>query len=135
MTIEHTPEPWISLEVKGLSWEHDFIAIGADDYAIARLLLPLYRNKNVDGSDDVISQRQWANARRIVACVNACKGIATEALEAEGIGSMKPLAEDYVRLLAALPASGIEDMAREMGGEEYVGRLNAFLEGEGPAHG
>lgn len=134
MTIEHTPEPWSAIEIKD-PYDRDFVAIGTAGYAIARLLLPIYRNKTIDGSDDVISQQQWANARRIVACVNACKGIATEALEAEGIGSMKPLAEDYVRLLAALPASGIEDMAREMGGDEYVGRLTAFLEGEGPAHG
>lgn len=67
----HTPEPWhqsgVITEIKRV------IDIGADDNSnVAQCLT----GDNV-GGDDIAK----ANARRIVACVNACKGIFTEGLE------------------------------------------------------
>ena len=61
MTTNHTPEPW-KVEI-GCNKE---TAITSDDDWIAIL------NR---------LEKTQANARRIVACVNACKGVSTEALE------------------------------------------------------
>lgn len=66
--IEHTPEPW--------KWH----AQGeANEYCLlthdGRWVIAFRQNGEL--TDD----RQKANARRIVACVNACKGIPNEQLE------------------------------------------------------
>ncbi len=47
-----------------------------------------------------------ADARRIVACVNACAGIPTEALEAGALG-------EVLRLMKPSAALTLEDLARE----------------------
>lgn len=59
---EHTPEPWISAEYDG---RHIEIMSALDTHII---FFPR-------------TQLGIANARRIVACVNACQGVATEFLE------------------------------------------------------
>ena len=77
----HSPEPWRT------SWEHESVvelasgdlALSLDgkwtgsDVTVAKVLLPFLGEQ----------QTMRANARRIVACVNACAGISTEALEAK----------------------------------------------------
>lgn len=61
MTTQYTPEPW-SLDVYGPRGKEEAEAdiFGGDDVSI------------IDGSSGLVSP---ANARRIVACVNACAGI------------------------------------------------------------
>lgn len=56
---EHTPEPW---QIKRI----DGAVICAGDYKIAEMWL---------------RERTMPDARRIVACVNACAGISTKDLE------------------------------------------------------
>lgn len=65
---EHTPEPWKAKD-GGL--------IGPTDRpSIAQVL-----SKGTEQGDELAR----ANARRIVACVNACKGIPTDFLENENL--------------------------------------------------
>ena len=72
-TMKHTKEPWIA--EKTFQYRDSSISDRrGNTIAIA------YKNKNIDGDD-------LANAKRIVACVNACEGITNEALEAGVIQS------------------------------------------------
>ena len=59
---------WHAYETHDPNGGRDEIIIVANaGYLIARIDLPLYRSKGIDGSDDVISQRCQANARLIAA--------------------------------------------------------------------
>ena len=70
--MSHSPEPW--------TFGNDFADYGAivdcgDDCEY------IYGSTNLNRQFSKIPvDEQWANARRIVACVNACRGIPTEAL-------------------------------------------------------
>ena len=66
MTQQHTPEPW---------------AFGEDNDG-------WYVEKD---RDQFVYGLTEANARRIVACVNACAGISTESMEVGGVGSILSL--------------------------------------------
>lgn len=78
---QHTQEPWSGM-VDGAYPEHEwmashdsadtsgFVPISAGGNVVALAVTTKYSDEEVDG-----------NARRIVACVNACKGITTETLE------------------------------------------------------
>ena len=61
---EHTPEPWF--------WD-------AGDHGIDSS--QPYCHVYVDDETTITTDISATNARRIVACVNACKGIETETLE------------------------------------------------------
>lgn len=54
----------------------------------------------------VEKERGWRDARRIVACVNACDGIPTEALEA---GVVRELIKAATRYLAATMRESDDD--------------------------
>jgi len=91
--IQHTPEPW---KYEGED-DGDFVVWGAspnDDFignVGARIKEMM-----------VIIDLDLANARRIVACVNACSGITTEQLNSIGSGGINSLISsgaDAVRLL------------------------------------
>ena len=70
--MSHTKEPWIPLDCRTESVER--ITISSNERrAIARI-------ENTR-SGKPISLEDEANARRIVACVNACAGIPTDMLE------------------------------------------------------
>lgn len=95
--MSHTKEPW---SINDWPQPDTSIAIGAvGTPLIARVIL---RDVSING--------QKANAARIVACVNACAGIATEELEwIASTGGMlgprediKGLAQQRDKLLAAL---------------------------------
>ena len=64
---KHTPEPWRTAERSGFPFHVD----DARGESVAMML----------ADDDHDEQRGLDNARRIVACVNACAGISTENLE------------------------------------------------------
>lgn len=68
----HTPEPWHV--GKGRSAE---IVYAQDGWAVANATVFHARHATHDAAID----HQHANARRIVACVNACAGLSTSALE------------------------------------------------------
>lgn len=70
MTTNHTPEPW---------------HVSTDGYAVS---IPRGHGETTvadcfDAGRDEFPATRQANARRIVACVNACEGIGTETLEKE----------------------------------------------------
>lgn len=73
MTNAHTPEPW--------KQERDFVDGPRDSEGYLT-----YKTENGEGAHSVaqcFGPQSDANARRIVACVNACAGIGTDTLEKE----------------------------------------------------
>lgn len=73
---QHNNEPWRAVEVT--EDEDQLIKIRASNGAnIARLW--------IDVDDKHFSDEQRENARRIVACVNACRGLPTDELEQKGL--------------------------------------------------
>ena len=78
--MSHTKEPW---GINNWTQPDTSIAIGANGTPlIARVIL---RDVSIDG--------QAANARRIVACVNACAGIPSDQLECDTPTFVKMLEE------------------------------------------
>ncbi len=70
----YTPEPWVAQHLRG---ELLITPAGADGgAALAKLLIV------VPGPADRWLDTRTANARRIIACVNACADIPAEALDA-----------------------------------------------------
>ena len=69
-TMKHTREPWVA--EKTLQGRDSSISNSR-----GKTIAMAYKNENIDGDD-------LANAKRIVACVNACAGITNDALE-EGL--------------------------------------------------
>lgn len=78
MMSKHTPEPW-TIECEnsggGTNISGDMIPCIAHTHEVARV-------NSGAAHRALTSEEALANARRIVACVNACAGISTEALEA-----------------------------------------------------
>ncbi|WP_421233823.1 hypothetical protein [Aeromonas jandaei] len=69
MTIKHTPEPWgVHQDASG----DVFISSAETSFHIAEV-----------GSED--DETVIPDARRIVACVNACRGLPTDELEQKGL--------------------------------------------------
>ena len=78
---EHTPEPWRLIWWGSERYPFPLSIQSADDrYWIAR--------------DGQVSSE--ANARRIVAAVNACSGIPTETLEKNGVGWIHTALQDVL---------------------------------------
>ena len=94
---EHTKEPWITVET-----ELDVIEITNADRN--GLVVPIAKVST--GYVKQVGIEQEANARRIVACVNACEGIPTGVLEKQGMVPIEQVTHDIERqrdkLLAAL---------------------------------
>lgn len=74
---KHTPEPWKILPEE---CDKPYIRIRGTilggRYKIANVITPVY-----EGVHEREAEETRENARRIVACVNACKGLSTEDLE------------------------------------------------------
>jgi len=81
--MEHTPEPW-KINRQGICL--DGVGIDTEDDSVVEVAC-----SDCTGDDERLSE---VNARRIVACVNACRGIPTEALEGE---LLKPLLPSSAR--------------------------------------
>ncbi|HDN9804005.1 TPA: hypothetical protein P2N04_001059 [Aeromonas salmonicida] len=75
MTIKHTPEPWY-LPPGDLIFVSK---VGGKGY-VAKMM-PLDAPRDRKGLPTDISDEMCANARRIVACVNACEGMTTDELD------------------------------------------------------
>lgn len=78
MKTNHTPEPWIHCPCGkcGELWNQDMDI---------KILQTNWVTNGIHNLED---------AHRIVACVNACKGITTEELENVGPGNLKNFLED-----------------------------------------
>ena len=111
---QHANEPWRAVEVT--EDEDQLIKIRASNGAnIARLW--------IDVDDEHFSDEQRENARRIVACVNACRNLSNDELEQKGLVtsiSARFLAAERSRdeLLAALErlSGDVEALMKESGG-------------------
>lgn len=78
---EHTKEPWLVYEEDVAGDTEIYIQADADAVpAIAEIMT--HGLADFDKSYDIDEQAGRANARRIVACVNACKRFTIEVLEA-----------------------------------------------------
>ena len=69
--VQHTTEPWVvekAHDIDAIAWVGQFAVLPQD-----------HTTRVVRGNTE-------GDARRIVACVNACAGIDTESLEADGYG-------------------------------------------------
>ncbi len=93
---EHTPEPWGlrtvlhgAMNVKGLG----IIQAETVPFTVTECIAFI-------DPEELVGDLQRANARRIVACVNACRGMSTEELE-EGISAGLTLKETITKLHAA----------------------------------
>ena len=95
----HTPEPW---SVFKHSWSESSIVAHGFDHGICGLDIN-HATEETQESDEALMD---ANARRIVACVNACAGIGTGHLEKYGLPDFAQKISDLVQqrdeLLAAL---------------------------------
>lgn len=75
---EHTKEPWVLFEDKSFGVDL-YIKANADSVPfIAEILTG---TSDYDSNFDIERSTMYANAKRIVACVNACAGYKTEHLE------------------------------------------------------
>lgn len=71
MKQQHAPEPWREVVNCGDDYETHPILIYSGAEYVGQVATDQHEHANTD-----------ANARRIVACVNACRGLDTETLEA-----------------------------------------------------
>jgi len=84
---EHTPEPW----------ETDLIYVVASDPKGIHPDIYIAEIAHEDSEGLIASSaEQEANGHRIVACVNACEGISTEALEQGVIQEMLDVMKAYL---------------------------------------
>ena len=124
MDKEHTPEPWRYSEVIGGCWV----------YAGDREVLAYKHSPDHEGK---------ANARRIVACVNACEGISTDEIEQGRIalirsGSQGNIKAEHDRLAALnrelvealeFNAKELENLCKRGNGSWSASRIKADCEG------
>jgi hypothetical protein len=113
---EHTKEPWELWESGDASPHQIFTRAELDQIEIHH-----YGFTDPDGS---IAAEQLANARRIVACVNACRGLPTKELEEKGLVSAvgsELLERD--QQLATLTARLSESEQRELEAVSIVAAL------------
>lgn len=115
--MSHTKEPWYTSDEGG-----NFRVMAADEnggYTLA----------------DMCSDDQEANARRIVACVNACEGIDTESLE-RGVSDwsvfMRELKAQRDELLEVAQEILVEDIIEQLP-KEFVARVRAAIAKAGAA--
>ena len=75
---KHTPEPWVMSTKADGNWWH----ISAGNQAIAAVHAASKKR------NEPYASMFEANARRIIACVNACAGLPTEQLESSPLGGV-----------------------------------------------
>jgi hypothetical protein len=130
---EHTPEPWTVRETDGVEKQTVSFGIMAGDVWLGELC------EGTDRRD--LQQRGWlpvetarANARRLTACVNTCRDVPTEALEALQPGWWQRNAElrmQNAELLAACQTALalVEELEPEVldGRDDVPGLLRAAI--------
>lgn len=110
--MSHTPEPW-QFKEQG----------DADEYCIITAEDPAKWVIGFRMNGELTQDQQRANMRRIIACVNACKGISTENMEsmvAEG-ATLKSRAGDNI----ALAESKVKDLRLMLANIGVVGEIDS----------
>jgi len=99
--MEHTKEPWSYKRTHGASNDYWYVILDRN------MRGPIFEIGGKDETGQIGEAKHLitdqseieANARRIVACVNACAGISTEVLEgAEQITSIKSALNGYLEM-------------------------------------
>lgn len=93
MSNEHTPTPWSMTDAE----DDDVCIFGADDGWLANLGINV-PCEWADQNHTFIFDLNKANARRIVACVNALDGISTDFLENTTPRTVRILIENTARM-------------------------------------
>ena len=114
MTQKHSSEPWCTDQMSHEEPLMDITIIAANDDRVAKVWID-------DAPVEDFNARQRLNARRIVACVNACAGLPTEQLEPSPLGGVlngvAGLIAQRDELLAALEAfTSAQDAKRSASG-------------------
>ena len=101
MSERHTPEPWAlrpAAIFEGTIHSHPIIVRADSGWRVTGIEPAGYTSANGEtGLRDIVN----ANARRIVACVNACAGIPTESLECQTKKQLTDKLIEQNRMLAA----------------------------------
>ncbi len=124
---QHTPEPWYVGTWKywaGNTYYANIRPIGWDDDTSSGLAKVMAVSEDAEGIED---SEYAANARRIVACVNTCRGIPTEALEGGAVAGLVAACEEALRVVnnhttSPIPASAYNRLARVLG--DAIGQAN-----------
>lgn len=103
--IEHTKEPWFrhtenfgELHEQPVGQLESLNIIAGFNFTTGRIAEITWAGETVYAAD-ITKEHATQNARRIVACVNACKGITSESLETMGLGGIcKAIAQVVVPL-------------------------------------
>lgn len=114
-TPAHTPGPWVLERGAKAIMVHAGRVPTVPQQPVAWV----YLNQRIGGlSDGVSDEEARANARRIVAAVNACEGLSTAALEAGAIGSLLEAVQTAIGLIDYAGDAGIgfrnDDWQREL---------------------
>ena len=88
----HTPEPWLRDGLGIYALHHNGDYENGKPYLVNRFYASVQACTNQGGT----MEEAYANARRIVAAVNGCEGIPTEALESGVVGKMREALEKCV---------------------------------------
>lgn len=128
--MEHTKEPWFCRD--GDQFQHDII-VTTDD-RLFRGVAPICEIES--DFTGPVGDEQKANARRIVACVNALAGVPTEWLEGFTLSNIDNVVQENARLkqqrdeLLAACNTFHEWLTREEAGFCKAGRDRSTPEGE-----
>jgi hypothetical protein len=121
-TAQHTPEPW------------SYIGHGTQTISSGANYVASIARYNADTKEIWVNE---ADGKRIVAAVNACAGIPTEALEAGAIASGLQLVADWIPMVEKLTeqkhASGESDAYIWGNFLEDLQHVAAINKGEGRA--
>lgn len=103
---QHTPGPWRANKdhFGAVRSEPGFSIKGSNSEGVNAIAFLWSRD---------VEAEQEANARRIVACVNACEGISTEALEAGAVKETLETLEKISRLIGVIETPRVRAIARE----------------------
>lgn len=92
--MSHTPAPWKQTDRFINEDDGEIIVYGADEDCVLSMMCTHIDSKALE--------KKRANARRIVACVNACENISTEDIEGGVIGRREKFFFDYGDIMAEL---------------------------------
>jgi hypothetical protein len=93
--IKHAPEPWKMTDAD----DTDVCIFAANDNWLANVGINVFNGSIADEHLQFLFDMDKANARRVVACVNACEGVTNEVLELFELGKVISQRDE---LLAAL---------------------------------
>lgn len=134
---KHTPEPWSYgfPKVNGVDVREAKCMVSAGGWHVASV-----SHGGIYPDEPFGSQTREANARRIVACVNACRGLPTDDLEKMQLGGVLNATAELLaqreqlqsKYKAAMDALQVARDGTEWCSSEELDRIDALLAGQVP---